>query len=177
MAKKTSIYFPYKSYLHLILGAILVLLLMWYVASWIKIKNEEKLLTSYLLKTSTITYHMDDLKDVSSGLQESPTDYFVYISYTGDENIYKLEKRLKRIIDDYSLKDEFYYLDVTSIKDKDNYLDDLNKTFNTNIISNVPCIIYFKSGNIEDIIVDKKGVFEYNIFVNLLKDNTYEKAI
>ena len=176
MAKKTNIYFPYKSYLHIIIGIIFLLLLMWYVASWIKVKNEEKLLTSYLLKTSTITYHIDDLKEVSSVLQESPTDYFVYISYTSDDDVYKLEKRLKRIIDDYNLKDEFYYLDITSIKDKENILDNLNKTFNTSIITNVPCIIFFKNGNIEDIIVDKNDIFNYNDFVSLLKDNNYEKA-
>ena len=67
-------------------------------------------------------------------------------------------------------------MDITSIKDKENILDTLNKTFNTSVITNVPCIIYYKSGNIENVIVDKKGIFNYNEFVNLLKDNSYEKA-
>ena len=175
MAKKGK-YFPYKNYLYLLIGIVVLLLLGWYIASWLKVKNEEKLSTSYLVKTSTITYTIDDLKEVDSVLQESPSEYFVYISYTGNEDIYKLEKKLKKIIDDYHLEDEFYYLDITSAKDKKETLDKLNKMFNTDEITNYPCIIYFRDGNIEKVIVDKNDVFDYNKFINLLKDNAFEKA-
>ena len=177
MAKQDNKYFPYKNHLYLIIGIIVILLIGWYIASWLNIKNEEKLSASYLVKTNTITYSIDDLKEISSIFQESPSEYFVYISYTGEESVYKLEKRLKKVIDDYNLKDEFYYLDITSLKDDENTLNKLNKEFDTDKIINYPCILYFKDGQIKDIIVDKNNVFDYNKFVNLLKDNTYEKAI
>ncbi len=177
MAKQGNKYFPYKNHLYLIIGIVVVLLICWYAASWLKVRKEEKLASSYLIKTNTITYSIDDLKEISSIFQESPSEYFVYISYTGEDAIYKLEKRLKKVIDDYNLKDEFYYLDITSLKDDENILNNLNKEFNTDLIINYPCILYFKDGQIADIIVDKNKVFDYNKFINLLKDNTYEKAI
>ena len=176
MAKKSGKYFPYKNHLYVILGIIFILLLCWYITSWVKIKKEERLSTSYLLKTNTISYHLDDLKEISSVLQESPNEYFIYISYTGNEDIYKLEKKLKHLIDDYNLKDEFYYLDITSFKNDEDLLNKLGKSFNTKLITNTPCILYFKDNNLEEVIVDKNKVFNYNKFINLLKDNAYEKA-
>ena len=179
MVKKTksSTYFPYKNYLYLIMGIVIFLLLLWYAVSWIKVRNEEKLATSYLIKTNTVSYTIDDLNEINSVLSESPSEYFIYISYTGNEDIYKLEKKLKKVIDNYNLKDEFYYIDVTKIKDNDSLLNNLNKIFNTDKIVNIPCIIYYQNNEIKDIILDNKNIFDYNKFINLLKDNAYERAI
>ena len=176
MLKQNNKFFPYKHYLYFIIGIVVALLIGWYIYSWITIKKEEKLSSSYLLKTNTITYSIDTLKEISSISQEAPTEYFIYISYTGSDAVYKLEKKLKKIIDDYNLKDEFYLLDITSIKNNEDTLDKLNDKFNTTKIINTPCILYYKDSALKEILIDKNGIFDYNNFINLLKDNAYEKA-
>ena len=69
MAKQDNKYFPYKNHLYMIIGIVVILLIGWYIASWLNIKNEEKLSASYLVKTNTITYSIDDLKEISSIFQ------------------------------------------------------------------------------------------------------------
>ena len=82
-----------------------------------------------------------------------PDEYFVYVSYTGSEEIYNMEKDLKKVINKYELNDQFYYLNLTTIKDKENYIDDLNKSLNLEQkVKQVPTIIYVKEGKVVDII-------------------------
>ena len=180
MAKRknrNSKYFNVKHYLYTLLIIIGVILAIWYVYSWYKVKNEEKLLTSYLISTNTLTYEIDDLSEIVEALRESPSDYFIYVSYTKDYNVYKLEKKLKKIIDDYDLADAFYYINVTKeLENKKGVITTLNSTFNTDKVINIPCILYFKNNELNTVIINKDGLFDYNDLINLLKNNEYEKA-
>lgn len=115
-------------------------------------KNEAKYSKSYLLDSQTISLEIKDLEEVSQILTESPTEYFILITYTGEEATYNLESGLKSIIDNYKLNDSFYYLNVTNIKDEDNYLARINNAFNTDKIKKVPSILYYKDGKIVDIV-------------------------
>lgn len=120
----------------IILGLILVIFYGYRVN---KVKETEKLSKSYLLED-----------EVNQILAESPTEYFVLISYTNNKSTYSLENGLKRIIDKYKLNDSFYYLNVSDIMDEDNYLNRLNNAFNTDKIKKVPIILYYKDGKIVD---------------------------
>ena len=170
---KNSRFFGIRHYVYVALGVLAIVFLCWYVASWYKVKKEERLLHSYLIKTNTISLEVDDISEIPQMLKELPSEYFIYISYTGDEEIYRLEKRLKKVIDSYDIADTFYYINVTD--EKKNVEMKLNDIFSTTKISNIPCILYFKNNELKDIIVEKDKVFDYNDFINLLKDNDYEK--
>ena len=91
-----------------------------YVFKWQQVKQEEKLMKSYLISSGAVNLEIKNLDEVSYYKTEAPSSYFVLISYTGSEDTYNLEYGLKSIIDKYKLNDEFYYLNVDSIKNEDN---------------------------------------------------------
>ena len=85
----------------LILGIVLVVL---YFYKWHQVKEEEKYLNSYLVNTGTVNLEMSDIKEINTVLSETPSYYFVYISYTKEEDVYNLEKELKPLITEYDLQ-------------------------------------------------------------------------
>ena len=132
-------------FLILILGSL-------YLYKWYDVYTEEQVSTSYLMKTKTLVYEVKDLSEIEAVFSETPNEYFVYVSYTGSEDVYNLEEELKPIIEEYKLKDYIYYINVTDMMKKDNYLDELNKALGLeeNKITQVPTIIFFKDGVVED---------------------------
>ena len=109
----------------LILGIVLVVL---YFYKWHQVKEEEKYLNSYLVNTGTVNLEMSDIKEINTVLSETPSYYFVYISYTKEEDVYNLEKELKPLITEYDLQNNFYYINVTDIKEKnENFKEDIAK--------------------------------------------------
>ena len=159
-----------KNYIYSILILIGSILLTLYIFEWYKVKKEERLLNSYLISTKTTNLHITNLDMLKEIRQEAPSSYFIYISYTGDEDIYKFEKKLKRVIDKYKINDIFYYVDITDIKNE-NYISNLNQIFDTNRISKIPIIIFVNEGIIDDnnIIYDSINDLE-----TLLNNNDYE---
>lgn len=173
--KKKFKYFPFGNWVYLIVFLIVIGLAYWYISAWKQVKEYEKYLSSYLVSTNTITYEVTNLDEMVQVSQESPSSYFVYVGYTGDANVFKLEKKLKVIIDEYGLQDSFYYVDVTKRLEDTNLLKDLNDSFNTTDIKNTPCILFYKDGNLERIIDNDKGVFNADELTKLLNDYNYEK--
>lgn len=173
--EKGNKYIPFKNYIYAILFLIIVILIVWYFLSWYKIKQEEKYINSYLISSGTLSLEIKDLDEIVQVLKESPSEYFVFITYNNDENTYKLEKRLKLIIDDYGLKDEFYYINVTNLKESSTLYNELNDAFSTTMIKNVPCLLYFKSDELEKIIIDEKKIFNADDVIKLLDEYDYEK--
>ena len=145
--KKSKPKVALKNYIYA--GLILVggILLVQYIFKWVEVKNEEKLMTSYLISSNTINSSIDDLNTLEQILKETSSSYFIYFGYTKDENVYNFEKKLKRIIDNYNLSDNFYYVDLTDIKEKNNnYLEDIKNKLKINNLDRVPAIIYVKDG-------------------------------
>ena len=127
-----------------------LLLLIIFIFNWQKDKANQALNSSYLLESGTVSLEIKNLDEVSQILSESPTEYFILITYQNNEDNYNLEKGLKPIIDKYKLNDSFYYLNIDGIKEEDNYLTRLNNTFNTDKIKKVPIILYYRDGKILD---------------------------
>lgn len=177
MAKKKSkknIY-SLKKTIYIALSIIILILLIWYAYSWYKVKNLEKYYNSYLLNSNTVSLEIKDLNEVVQVLKESPNEYFILISYTGNEEVYKLEKKLKELIDNYNLKDEIYYVNITSIKNDDDLYDKINNTFNTKLINNVPAILYFKNKELVNVINYENTSKVYNELKNTLIENGYDE--
>ena len=172
---KHSNYFTTKSYIYAALFVLAIVFLIWYILSWYGVKQKEKLMTSYLISSNTITYEIKNINEMVQILSESPNQYFIYISYTDDEDIYKLEKKLKKVIDNYNLQDEFYYMNITDILENKDLYKNLNDTFNTTKIKNVPCILFFQNSQIREIISENDRVFNINDFKDLLVKYEYEQ--
>ena len=132
-------------------------------------------MNSYLITSNTLSVEIKDLSETVQVLKESPSEYFVYISYTNDEKVFNFEKKLKKLIDNYNLKDEFYFVNVTNIKDDENFYSEINDTFNTKLISNIPSILHFKNNELKKVIYNKDLNKTYTDFENLLKENEFDK--
>ena len=125
-------------------------------------------MTSYLITSNTIQ-NSNDLNSFSQLIQEMPSSYFIYISYTGNEEVYNLEKNLKMVIDKYNLNDIFYYVDVTNLTGKENYLEEIKSSLKLPRLKNVPAIIYVDEGKVlESNILD--GIKDTNFKINDLED-------
>jgi len=142
---------PSKNYLYALLVLVGGILIVLYIFEWINVRNEEKLMTSYLISSNTINSSIEDFDSLTQVLTETSSSYFIYLGYTGDEDVYQFEKKLKRVIDNYSLSDSFYYFDLTKLKeDNDNYLDEVKNKLKVKTLEKVPAIIYVHNGKIED---------------------------
>ncbi len=152
-----------------------IILVAIYIYFWQSARNEEKYRTSYLLSSGTVSLEIKNLEEVSQVLSESPTEYFVLITYTGNEDTYNLEESIKSIIDDYKLSDSFYYLNIENIIQEDNYITRLNSAFNTDKITTVPTILYFRDGAIVDTVTrDDDNIINAGDFQKLLDIYEYE---
>ena len=143
-----------------------------YIYKWYQVKEQEKYLNSYLITSNTISQEMTDINEISSVLSETGNYYFVYIGYNKDENIYQFEKDLKPIIDKYDLHNNFYYINVTDIKEKNkNYLKDIAKELNIteNELKKVPIILYFNDAKLVE------SVYTIKDFKNLLTNENIDE--
>ncbi len=148
--KKNERYIPTKNYVIAIAVIIGILLLVWYCFAWYKVYKEEKVSTSYLIKSNVISNEIKDLNEIFDIFSEAPDEYYVYVSYTGDEEIFNMEKSLAKIIKKYDIVDQFYYLNVTGIKDNKDYVNDVNRALGLRDekIVNIPTIIYYRDGEV-----------------------------
>ncbi len=148
--KKNERYIPIKNYVIAIVLILVAIFLTWYGFEWNRVRQENKVSVSYLVKNNVISKEITSLDEISSITQEAPERYLIYISYTGSEEIYNLEKEIAPIIKDYQLNDYIYYIDVTKMKEEDGYVDKINKELGLEEtkITNVPTIVYFVDGKV-----------------------------
>ena len=150
---KNERFIPIKNYVIAFGIVVAAVLLTIYGFAWYNVLKEGKVSQSYLVKEKVISNEIQSLDEVEAIFAEVPDEYFIYISYTGSEEIYNMEKELKKVINKYELNDQIYYLNVTEIKEKDDYIDKINKSLNLEEkVTQVPTIIYIKEGKVVDII-------------------------
>ena len=162
-----------KDYLIKIGIIIFLILALIYCYMWYRVKEQEKYQTSYLISSNTISYEMTEINEIDAVLSETPNNYFVYISYTKDQKVYNLEKDLKPIINKYDLHNNFYYLNVTDIKDKNTaYLKDIASKLNipNSKLTKVPVILYFSDGKLI-----ANNIYNAKDFKNLLEEEGFEE--
>lgn len=163
-----------KKYCIILLVTLGVVFLFLYFYKWYEVKKDEKYLESYLINTNTINLEMNEIDEIHSVLSETANYYFVYVSYTEDKEIYEFEKTLKPLIDEYDLQNNFYYINVTDIKETNkDYKKEIAKELNVkeSDVSKIPSILYFKDNNLE-----KSGISTAKDFEDLLiKENVKTK--
>lgn len=160
----------FKSYVLALLVLVGGIVLVLYIFEWYQVKQEEKVMNSYLLETNTVNYVIDSVdlyKDVTA---EAPNDYFIFIGFTGEKEEYDNEVNFKEVIDEYEINDIVYYIDVTDLRKNDDYINVINKNLDTDV-KNVPAIIYVRDGKIA-----KDGVISADMN-NVLSVNNFEKLL
>jgi len=176
--KKNERFVPIKNYVIVVLVIIGIIALVWYGFSWHKVIQENKVSTSYLIKEKVISNEMQTIEELKDVFSEAPSDYYLYISYTGSNEIYNMEKELTALINDYKISEQFYYLNVTNIKKEKDYISRINETLDLEEkkVTNVPTIIYFKEGKAVDIIKkDGNNIMNIGDFQKLLDVNKVDK--
>ncbi len=171
--KKNEKYIPTKNYWIAGIIVVVVILLTWYGFSWYRVYEDNKVAQSYLVKNNVISMEIKDLNEAKDVFQEVPNSYFVFVSYTGDEKVYNMEKEIKDLIKEYKLNDSIYYLNVTDIKNDKNYLDEINNSLSLkdNKITEIPTIVYFKDGK-----VSKSGIIK-PVDGQLMTVNDFQKFL
>lgn len=177
---KNERYIPIKNYVVAVLVVIGVVLLTLYFTQWYKVAQENKLSSSFLIKSNTITNEVKELDGIKEVFSEVPEDYFVYISYTGNEKIYNMEKELEEVIDDYNLNDKFYFINVTNVMENKDYVIKINEALELEDqkIKKVPTIIYYKDGEIANngiLTTEDDNIFKAADFIKFLEEKEYEK--
>lgn len=177
---KNEKYIPTKNYITALVLILVVIFLTLYFFKWYDVYEENKVASSYLIKSNTITNEIKDLKEVEAVFTEVPDDYFVYISYTNDEQVYEMEKELKDVINKYALNDKFYFINITDIQKEDNYIEKLNETLklDSQKITKVPTIIYYKNGEIAKdgiLIRDDDNIINASDLEQFLEEKEYQR--
>ncbi len=176
--KKNERFVPIRNYVVVVLVIIGIIALVWYGFSWHKVIQENRVSTSYLVKSKAVSNEMQSIEELKDVFSEAPAEYYLYISYTGSQEIYNMEKELTSLINDYKIGEEFYYLNVTDVKKDKDYINKINDALGLkdNKVTSVPTIIYFKEGKAVDII-KKEGNNIMNIgdFQKLLDVNKVDK--
>lgn len=134
-----------RKYLDWTLFLIAVVLVAVISSKLYKMYETNKLKSSVLSRiVGTIQYD-----DIENAFGELVSDDFIFISYVKSEEVQKLETKLKNVIVNNDLQNNFFYLDATDLMLEENYCDILNERFSLsdeNRIEEIPALIYFKDG-------------------------------
>jgi len=97
--------------------------------------------------------------DIENTISELSSDGFIFISYTKNKDVKKLETSLKKSIVSHELQNDFLYMDATELMLEDGYIDTLNKKFHlegSNAIKELPAILYYKDGELKKVLTSTK---------------------
>lgn len=93
-------------------------------------------------------------------------DTIVYVSVLENNTIRIFERKFLDSINDYSLRNSILYMDLTHELKNDSIVNHLNKKYN---LYNVPSIIIFEDGNVEDIYDISSNFYDVNNLISFLK--------
>ena len=161
---------PSKNYIIVIIVTILVVLLMIFIRSFYLNYKSSKLSESIFSSQTVKQIHMDDfdfaIREVS--------DSILYVSYTGSNEIYSMEKKLYKELEKNNLLDKIIYLDITKYTKGNKYITILKNKFPNidNEINSAPMFIYIKDGAAVEAMSSEIKMIDYKTLNRLV--NKYE---
>lgn len=165
MKKKSKRNIPLKNYiivLFIIIGIVFLTLYLF--------RDNEEVVQSDLYR---VVYEIQYEELNSSVFDETTDDYFIYISYLDDNNVAKLEQKVKNIIVANDLQNNFYYLNATELKEDELFIMDLNNKLNLTEekVQDLPSIIFYNNNKVEKVITSKKNrTFNVNELKKIIKE-------
>lgn len=161
---------PSKNYIIVIIVTILVVLLMIFIRSFYLNYKSSKLSESIFSSQTVKQIHMDAfdfaIREVS--------DSILYVSYTGSNEIYSMEKKLYKELENNNLLDKIIYLDITKYTKGNKYINILKNKFPNidNEINSAPMFIYIKDGAAVEAMSSEIKMIDYKTVNKLV--NKYE---
>ena len=95
-----------------------------------------------------------NIKDLDTYILEKPST-IVYLSNKYKYND-KLEKKLKKSINELNVSEYFVYLDIN--EENDNIIEKINQKFNGNLTKQIPVLIVFEEGKIKESYYDLENI-------------------
>jgi hypothetical protein len=142
-----------------------------YVGYELSRRHQENLYQEGYFIHENIDIKKISLAEASTVAHDAKDAVFILFNYRGYEETYELEKELWRIMNDYHIEQNFYYVDLT---DENGTLNcDMTCVLNTGLhvtnFKNVPAIAYYERGTLIDVAQrEDKKVLEAADFVKLL---------
>ncbi len=139
---------PTRNYFIVLVVSILVIIVSLYLRTFY-LTYENNKLNSSVFQNQKIK--QINSKDASFALTETG-DVLLYVSYTGDDEIYDIEKKMYNTLEKKELLDDFIYWNVADYKDSTDYIVTLKNKF-SNIkdeITKAPLLIYIKDGEAKE---------------------------
>lgn len=161
---------PSKNYIIVIIVTILVVLLMIFIRLFYLNYKSSKLSESIFSSQTVNQIHMDDfdfaIREVSNSI--------LYVSYTGSNEIYSMEKKLYKELENNNLLDKIIYLDITKYTKGNKYINILKNKFPNidNEINSAPMFIYIKDGAAVEAMSSEIKMIDYKTVNKLV--NKYE---
>ena len=153
---------PKRNYIYLLLMIFSVVLITLSIFS-INDKYKNKRLESSYLDGFITKININEIDNVIS---ETNSEFFILLTKTNDENVYKFEINLKKIINEYNLRDNFIYINYN---EDYSCLDKINELFDIKL-QKVPAILYFKNGEFVKSINSNMELLSIDDFQKLLDE-------
>ena len=160
---------------------IIAILIMGFVDSMVKTYTTSvEANAPYIISSGAVDETMNvDLSLARLRFANLKGDYFVYLNYGSSTSAKSLEIGIKALIEQYNLKDKFYYINIDSLKNEEDEITKINEALGLQeaLISKVPTIYYVNSDGIlriENIIArSDDNIMTIGDFQNLLDINNY----
>ena len=155
---------PKKNYLYLLIMLLMVVVVTFSIVKISKYYDEKKLEKSYF-EGYISQVSLDDMKNI---LTEASSEMFIIVTEVNNEDIYNVEKEIKKVIKSRDIRDNMMFIDYTENK---NNINELNTVLGSNI-KTIPAIVYYKNGIIVTSIDSTNGLINAGEFEKLL--DSYE---
>jgi thioredoxin-like negative regulator of GroEL len=155
---KRQFTFTKKDFILLIILGITVLLVD-YSLSWYKVYKENNLSTSIISKYITEVTSTDFQNYIAEN-----GDTIVYMGIPDDEECRRFEKRFKKIINKYDLRNEIVYLNVKTVD-----LNALSNQYNSESVIDAPTVVAYNNSKIEEFIDNNNSDMKDDSVIDLLR--------
>ena len=159
---------PIKNYFVVLVVSIVVIILTLYARAFYLNYQESKMNTSYFLDKKVNQITTNDLEYTLTEYR----DAILYVSYTGSNSIYKMEKKIYKELEKNNLLDIVIYWNVTDIMD--NYISVLKNKFPNANIKEAPLIIIIKDGKVAEVLNSELENIDYKELRKTIKTNEIE---
>lgn len=159
---------PIKKYFVVLAVSIVVIILTLYARAFYLNYQESKMNTSYFLDKKVNQITINDLEYTLTEYR----DAILYVSYTGSNSIYKMEKKIYKELEKNNLLDIVIYWNVTD--SMNNYINVLRNKFPNANIKEAPLIIIIKDGKLVEVLNSELENIDYKELRKTIKTNEIE---
>lgn len=169
MKKKEKKEISSRNYFIVIVVSILTIVIVLYIRSFI-INYRANVSDVSVLHTKVSEVNINELDYYTN----EATDSILYFSYTGDKDVYNMEKKLLKEIEKKGLTEKIIYVDITELLTDYKYINILKEKF-PNVkdqINKAPIFIYIKSGQAVEAFSSELKMLDYKMLNKIV--NKYE---